>query len=46
MNTTQSLRAGVVALALAASAVTVPTAIADEENAGAAISSGAVNWHI
>lgn len=46
MNTTQSLRAGVVALALAASAVTVPTAIADEENADAVIASGAVNWPI
>ena len=43
MNTTLSLRAGAVALALAASAVTVPTAIADEENADAVIASGAVN---
>src|SRR5699024_5910001 len=46
MNTTLSLRAFAVALALAASAVTVPTAIADEENAGAAIASCAVNWPI
>lgn len=46
MKTTQSLRAGTVALALAASAVTVPTAIAAETEGVPAIESGAVNWPI
>jgi len=46
MKTTQSLRAGAVALALAASAVTVPTAIAAEAEGVPAIESGAINWPI
>ena len=46
MKTTQSMRAGAIALALAASAVTVPTAIAAEAEGVPAIESGAVNWPI